>query len=50
VRSLRPLANFDISAARNLLGWQPRVGVQQGLDLTFGPAPATPAPASTNPA
>ncbi|MEO6689119.1 MAG: NAD-dependent epimerase/dehydratase family protein, partial [Dokdonella sp.] len=49
VRSLRPLANFDISAARNLLGWHPRVGVPLGLDLTFGPAPAAPEPASTNP-
>ncbi len=36
VRSLRPLANFDTSAARDVLGWTPRVGVKRGLDLTFG--------------
>ena len=37
VRSLRPLANVDGSAARRRLGWQPRVGVRSGLDRTFGP-------------
>ncbi|MGN6152511.1 MAG: NAD-dependent epimerase/dehydratase family protein [Lysobacteraceae bacterium] len=36
VRSLRPLANFDVSAARDMLGWTPRVGVKRGLDITFG--------------
>ena len=36
VRSLRPLANFDTTAAREQLGWTPRVGVEQGLDATFG--------------
>lgn len=36
VRSLRPLANFDTSAARETLGWTPRIGVRKGLDLTFG--------------
>jgi predicted dehydrogenase/nucleoside-diphosphate-sugar epimerase len=36
VRSLRPLANFDGSAARDVLGWKPRIGVARGLDLTFG--------------
>ncbi len=36
VRSLRPLANFDTSAARERLGWNPRVGVEQGLNATFG--------------
>jgi predicted dehydrogenase/nucleoside-diphosphate-sugar epimerase len=36
VSSLRPLANFDITAARERLGWTPRVGVLQGLDRTFG--------------
>lgn len=35
VRSLRPLANFDTSAAREHLGWTPRVGVEQGLRTTF---------------
>ena len=36
VRSLRPLANFDLTAARDRLGWTPKVGVRQGLDRTFG--------------
>lgn len=36
VRSLRPLANFDLSAANNELGWKPRVGVERGLQQTFG--------------
>ncbi len=37
VRSLRPLANFDIGAARAKLGWEPRIGLRAGLDRTFGP-------------
>jgi len=37
VRSLRPLTNFDVAAARDVLGWTPRVGVKGGLDATFGP-------------
>ena len=36
VRSLRPLANFDGSAAASVLGWSPRVGVRAGLARTFG--------------
>ncbi|ANB17171.1 NAD-dependent epimerase/dehydratase family protein [Dokdonella koreensis] len=36
VASLRPLANFDLSAARDRLGWTPQVGVRRGLDRTFG--------------
>lgn len=36
VRSLRPLANFDTRAARERLGWTPRVGAKAGLDATFG--------------
>lgn len=36
VRSLRPLTNFDTSAARDILGWVPAVGVEHGLDRTFG--------------
>ncbi|MBX3710754.1 MAG: NAD-dependent epimerase/dehydratase family protein [Lysobacter sp.] len=36
VRSLRPLANFDTTAAREVLGWTPRIGVKRGLDITFG--------------
>lgn len=46
VRSLRPLANFDLTAARQILGWEPRVGLQRGLDLTFGPRAEEPAPAA----
>lgn len=42
VRSLRPLANFDLTAARTLLDWRPRVGLRRGLETTFGPAPAAP--------
>lgn len=38
VRSLRPLADFDVSAARDGLGWTPAIGVSRGLDLTFGAA------------
>src|SRR5690606_27046415 len=36
VRSLRPLANVDAGASRELLGWTPRVGVERGLEITFG--------------
>lgn len=36
VRSLRPLANFDLAAATARLGWSPRIGVDRGLDITFG--------------
>ncbi|MEO7198827.1 MAG: NAD-dependent epimerase/dehydratase family protein [Dokdonella sp.] len=36
VQSLRPLANFDLSAAHETLGWNPRIGVRNGLDITFG--------------
>lgn len=35
VRSLRPLANFDIAAARTILEWEPRVGTRDGLRRTF---------------
>lgn len=37
VRSLAPLANFDLTAARETLGWKPRIGLRSGLDTTFGP-------------
>jgi len=40
VRSLRPLANFDLTQARTRLGWEPRVGLARGLDETFGPSVA----------
>lgn len=36
VRSLKPLTGFDTRAARERLGWAPRVGVAKGLDITFG--------------
>jgi nucleoside-diphosphate-sugar epimerase len=36
VRSLRPLANFDIGAARGALGWEPRTGLRRGLEQMFG--------------
>jgi 2-alkyl-3-oxoalkanoate reductase len=36
VRSLRPLENFDLTAAQTVLGWQPRVGVERGMAATFG--------------
>jgi nucleoside-diphosphate-sugar epimerase len=35
IRSIRPLTNFDQSAAKRLLGWTPRVGVAEGLRRTF---------------
>lgn len=35
VRSLRPLANFDGTAARDTLGWEPRVGSREGLARTY---------------
>ena len=34
-RSLRPLANFRLDAVRQDLGWEPRVGVANGLARTF---------------
>lgn len=36
VRSLRPLWPCDCSAAEIRLGWQPRVGVREGLRRTYG--------------
>jgi 2-alkyl-3-oxoalkanoate reductase len=36
VKALRPLYPFDISAARERLGWEPRVGSLAGLNRTFG--------------
>lgn len=36
VRSLRPLADIDISRAETGLGWKPEVGVREGLSRTFG--------------
>jgi 2-alkyl-3-oxoalkanoate reductase len=34
-RSLRPLAPLDCRAAREALGWVPRIGARRGLALTF---------------
>jgi predicted dehydrogenase/nucleoside-diphosphate-sugar epimerase len=36
IQSLAPLAPFDGSAARDQLGWVPRVGTREGLHRTFG--------------
>jgi hypothetical protein len=49
VRSLRPLANFDISAARSGLGWEPRIGLQKGFERMFATAaePGTATPPET---
>jgi len=47
VRSLRPLWPCDCSAARARLKWKPRVGVREGLKLTFG-EPVVPRPALTD--
>jgi predicted dehydrogenase/nucleoside-diphosphate-sugar epimerase len=35
VDSLRPPSPFDITAARTRLGWEPRVGTRQGLEITI---------------
>lgn len=36
LRSIRPHTKFDCNAASRLLGWTPRIGVQEGLKRTFG--------------
>lgn len=36
VRSLRPLANFDLTAAHTQLAWHPKVGITEGMRRTFG--------------
>lgn len=46
VRSLRPLANFDLTAARYRLGWEPNVGVRRGLMITYGDSVSKPARAT----
>jgi nucleoside-diphosphate-sugar epimerase len=42
IRSIRPLHNFDQTAAQELLGWTPRVGVAEGLRRTFAISQAMP--------
>ena len=37
IRSLKPLSPFDVTRAKNLLGWTPQVGVDEGLRRTFRP-------------
>ena len=39
-RSLRPLANFDTTAAHATLGWMPRTGLRRGLETAFSVTPA----------
>ncbi len=41
IRSIRPLSNFDQTAAREQLGWTPRVGVADGLRRTFAVSQTT---------
>lgn len=36
IRSLKPLWPFDVTKARELLGWSPKVGTLDGLKRTFG--------------
>ena len=36
IRSLTPLWPFDVTRARELLGWSPEVGTLEGLKRTFG--------------
>jgi nucleoside-diphosphate-sugar epimerase len=40
IRSIRPLSNFDQTAAQEQLGWSPLVGVAEGLRRTFPVSPA----------
>jgi predicted dehydrogenase/nucleoside-diphosphate-sugar epimerase len=42
IRSIRPLHNFDQTAAQQQLGWTPRVGVAEGLRRSFTVSPGMP--------
>ena len=44
IRSIRPLLNFDQTAAQEQLGWTPRVGVAEGLRRTFAVSQTVEAP------
>jgi len=48
VRSLRPLANFDQRVAKEVLGWEPRIGLRRGMELMFGVDGVAPAGAVTS--
>jgi 2-alkyl-3-oxoalkanoate reductase len=37
VRSITPLWPCDCTAAHTTLGWQPRIGIEQGMEATFPP-------------
>jgi predicted dehydrogenase/nucleoside-diphosphate-sugar epimerase len=41
IRSIKPLSRIDVSPARQLLSWAPKVGVRKGLEWTFGSRVAT---------
>jgi nucleoside-diphosphate-sugar epimerase len=46
IRSIRPLSNFDQTAAQEQLGWSPLVGVAEGLRRTFPVSRAIQSPSS----
>jgi predicted dehydrogenase/nucleoside-diphosphate-sugar epimerase len=35
IRSIRPLCDFDLTVARDRLGWTPQIGIEEGLRRTF---------------
>lgn len=47
IRSIQPLHDFDLTAARELLGWSPQVGVAEGLRRTFSSSTKTSSSLST---
>ena len=42
IRSIRPLGNFDLGVACERLGWNPRIGLEEGLRRTFVPKATEP--------